>query len=59
VSEDRPGLCVIAAWRGSNLLQVIAKKDGEVVGAGTYAVSADGRELTVTTADMHIVLERE
>jgi hypothetical protein len=40
---------------------VIAKKDGEVVGLGTYEVSADGRELSITDAvsDMHIVLERE
>jgi hypothetical protein len=59
VSDDRPGLSVVAAWRGSHVFQVSAKKDGEIVGAGTYEVSADGRELTVTTADMHLVLERE
>jgi hypothetical protein len=61
VSEDRPGFSVVASWRGSHLLQVIAKKDGEVVGAGAYEVSADGRELSITdaTGDMHIVLERE
>lgn len=59
VSDERPGFSVLAAWRGSNVFQVIAKKDGEVVGAGTYEVSPDGRELTVTTDDMHIVLERE
>lgn len=58
VSDDRPGLRVIAAWRGSHSFQVIAKTDGEIVGAGTYEVSADGRELNVTTGDMHIVLER-
>ena len=59
VSDDRPGLRVVAAWRGANVFHVIAKKDGEIVGAGTYEVSADGRELTVTTGEMHIVLERE
>jgi hypothetical protein len=43
------------------VVQVIAKKDGAVVGLGTYEVSADGRELSITDAvsDMHIVLERE
>jgi hypothetical protein len=61
VSDDRPGFSVVASWRGSNVVQVIAKKDGEVVGLGTYEVSADGRELSITDAvsDMHIVLERE
>lgn len=59
VSDDQPGLSVLAVWRGANAFQVIAKKDGEVVGAGTYQVSADGRELTVTTDDMRIVLDRE
>lgn len=61
VSDDRPGFSVVASWRGSNVLQVIARKDGEVVGVGTYEVSADGRELSITDAagDMHIVLERE
>jgi hypothetical protein len=59
VSDDRPGLSVVAAWRGSHVFHVVAKKDGEIVGAGTYEVSADGRELTVTTGDMHLVLERE
>jgi hypothetical protein len=57
---DRPGFSVVASWRGSNVVQVIAKKDGEVVGLGTYDVSADGRELSITDAvsDMHIILER-
>jgi hypothetical protein len=60
VSDDRPGFSVVASWRGSHVLHVIARKDGEVVGVGTYEVSADGRELTITdaTSDMHIVLER-
>jgi hypothetical protein len=59
MSDDRPGFGVVASWRGSHVFEVIARKDGEVVGVGTYEVSADGRELSVTTADMHIVLERE
>jgi hypothetical protein len=61
VSDDRPGFSVVASWRGSHVLHVIASKDGEVVAMGTYEVSADGRELSITDAarDMHIVLERE
>ena len=61
VSDDRPGFSVVASWRGSHVLHVIARKDGEVVGVGTYEVSADGRELSITEAvgDMHLVLERE
>lgn len=60
-SDDRPGFSIVASWRGSHALHVIARKDGEVVGLGTYEVSADGRELSITDAagDMHIVLERE
>ena len=61
VSDDRPGFSVVASWRGSNVVQVIARKEGEVVGMGTYEVSADGRELSITdtVGDMHILLERE
>jgi hypothetical protein len=61
VSDDRPGFSVVASWHRANVLQVIARKDGEVVSVGTYEVSAEGRELCITDAvsDMHIVLERE
>lgn len=61
VADDRPGFSVVASWRGSRVLQVIARKDGKVVGVGTYEVSDDGRELSITDAvgDMHIVLDRE
>jgi hypothetical protein len=61
VSDDRPGFSVVASWRGSNALHLIARKDGEVVNVGTYEVAADGRELSITATpgDMHIVLERE
>jgi hypothetical protein len=61
VSDDRPGFSVVASWLASNIVQVIARKDGEVVGMGTYEVSADGRELSITdtVGDVHIVLERE
>jgi hypothetical protein len=61
LSDDRPGFSVVASWRGSHTLQVIARKDDEIVGVGTYEVSADGRELSITktAGDMHIVFEPE
>jgi hypothetical protein len=61
VSDARPGLSVVATWRGSNVLRVIARKDDEVVNEGTYRVSADGRELSITdtAGDLNLVFERE
>jgi hypothetical protein len=58
-SDDRPGLSVIASWRGTHAFRVVATQDGKIVGSGIYEVSADGRRLTVTTDDMHLVFERE
>jgi hypothetical protein len=40
---------VIATWRGSRVLETVAKRGGNVVGGGTYEVSADGQTLTVST----------
>ncbi len=40
-----------ARWLGSHVLETIAKKDGQVVGQGTYEVSADGKTLTVSSKD--------
>lgn len=59
VSDDRPGLSVVATWRGANAFRVVATQGGKTVGSGIYEVSADGRRLTVTTDDMHLVFERE
>jgi hypothetical protein len=60
-ADDRPGFSVVASWRSSRVLHVVASKDGEIVGVGTYEVSGDGRELSITDAagDMHIILERQ
>ena len=50
------GYVLTASWRADSL-ETEATKDGEVVGRGTYEVSADGR-LTITAADQVIVLDR-
>lgn len=52
------GYVLTASWRGEHALETVATKDGEVVGRGTYQVSADGRRLTITAADQVIVLDR-
>jgi len=53
------GYSLSAAWI-ANGLQTVAKKDGQVIGRTTYAVSADGRSLTISddSGDKLIVLER-
>jgi hypothetical protein len=48
----------VARWRGTRVLDVEARKDAEVVGRGTYEVSADDRTMAVATADQRLVLER-
>jgi hypothetical protein len=45
------GYVLMARWLGSNVLETIAKKDGQVVGQGRYEVSADGQTLTVSSKD--------
>jgi hypothetical protein len=59
-STDRAGYVLVARWRGSHVLETLAAKDGEVVGRGTYEVSADGTTLTVSdgSGDQLIVLEK-
>lgn len=42
---------LVARWLGSHALETVAKKDGQVVGRGTYEVSADGKTLTVSAKD--------
>jgi hypothetical protein len=37
---------------------VVAKKNGEVVGWGIYETTADGKILTIGSAEQRIVLER-
>ena len=50
VSPQAPGVMVATRWRGANVLETVAKKDGQVVGDGTYEVSSDGKTLTATVA---------
>ena len=48
VSPQAPGVVVITRWVGTNVLESEARKNGNVVGKGSYAVSEDGRMLTAT-----------
>ena len=52
------GYTLTASWRGERELETVATRDGNVVGRGTYQVSADGRRLTITAAGQVIVLDR-
>jgi hypothetical protein len=48
VSPQAPGVVVATRWNGLRTLETEARKDGVVVGSGTYAVSDDGKTLTAT-----------
>ena len=50
VSPQAPGVVVATRWVGTNVLETVAKKDGQIVGRGTYEVSVDGATLTATVA---------
>ena len=50
VSPLAPGVVVATRWVGTNVLETVAKKDGQVVGHGKYEVSPDGAMLTATVA---------
>lgn len=50
VSPLAPGVVAATRWRDANVLETIARKDGQVVGEGTYEVSRDGTTLTATVA---------
>ena len=52
------GYALTAAWREARVLETVATRGGAVVGRGTYAVSEDGRTLTVSSDEQVIVLER-
>jgi hypothetical protein len=52
------GYALTATWRGPRVLETVARKDGQVVGRGTYAVSDDGATLTVATDEQLLVLGR-
>jgi len=50
VSPQAPGVVVVAKWDGTHVLETEARKDGRVVGKGSYAVSDDLKTLTATVA---------
>ena len=43
---EASGVVEIAKWAGSHVLEVVAKKDGKVIGRSAYEVSQDGKTLT-------------
>ena len=52
------GFVVTAAWRGRHALDTVATRNGEVEGRAQYAVSPDGRRLTISAGEQVIVLDR-
>lgn len=50
----------VAATLGAGSLETVATRDGQVIGRATYAVSADGRQMTIVdhSGDSLIVLDR-
>ena len=50
VSPQAPGVVVTTRWADAHTLETDARKDGQVLGGGTYAVSPDGNTLTATVA---------
>ena len=57
-SEHGNGYTLLASWRGSHTFKIIARKDGQTVGSGTYRVSDDGKTLTVEGDQLSIVFDR-
>jgi hypothetical protein len=45
---EAPGVVEITRWVSSHILETVAKKDGKVIGEGSYEVSSDGKTLTAT-----------
>ena len=46
--ELAPGYVEVTRYVGTNVIESSARKDGKVVGLGTYEVSQDGKTLTAT-----------
>lgn len=57
-SEHGNGYTLIALWRGSGVLEVVANKGGQIVGRGTYEGSVDGKSLTISNDEQFIVFDR-
>jgi hypothetical protein len=53
------GYVFLARWRGSNVLQTEAKKDGLQAGWGKYEISDDGKIMTISGDEQVIVLDRD
>lgn len=48
VSPLAPGVVAVSRWQGAQVLETEAKKDGRIVGKGSYAVSDDLKSMTAT-----------
>ena len=57
-SENGNGYVLVARWRGPQVIETIAKKNGQSAGWGTYEVSEDGQTMTISGAEQMIVLDR-
>jgi hypothetical protein len=57
-SASGNGYSLIAAFSDPHTLETVARKNGEVVGSTTYAVSVDGELLTISGDQQFIVLDR-
>ena len=47
-AEQMPNITVVSKWVGTHVLETSAKRDGQSLGFGSYAVSEDNRTLTAT-----------
>jgi len=45
---EAPGVVTISKWTTSHILELVARKEGNVVGESKYEVSKDGKTLTAT-----------
>ena len=48
--SEAPGVVVLSQWLGTHRIETQARKDGNVLGCGSYEVSSDGRVLTATVS---------
>ena len=54
----RRGYSGRASWRDPHTLETMGIRDGQPIGGATYAVSPDGRTLTISADQQVIVLDR-
>jgi hypothetical protein len=57
-SEHGHGYILVARWQGPQILETVAKKDGQMAGWGKYEVSDDHKTLTISGDKQMIVLDR-